>query len=142
MKKIFTILFCLIFISCLQAQNIEAKSFDLSGYNLVANEEVYEIVEQMPDYPGGIKALLKYIEDSIIYPTAAKERGEKGRVVVRFVVKKDSTIGDVEILRGVSPELNKEAIRVIKSISGFIPGKRNGIPVNVWFTLPVSFKLF
>ena len=130
------------FTLCLQAQNIAVKSFDLSRYNLVANEEVYEVAEQMPDYPGGRKALLNYIEDSIIYPTAAKERGEKGRVVVRFVIKKDSTIGDVEILRGVSPELDKEAIRVIKSITGFIPGKQNGKPVNVWYTLPVSFKLY
>ena len=108
----------------------------------ISNEELLESVEQMPTYPGGLKALMQFIGNKLIYPDVARNKGEQGRVVARFVVKKDGTIGDVQILSGVSPELDQEAIRVIKSITGFIPGKQNGKPVNVWYTLPISFKLY
>ena len=105
------------------------------------DNQVLEVVEQMPTFPGGQKALLQYISENIKYPSIAQENGIQGRVVVRFVVKKDGSVGDVQILRGVDATLDKEAIRVVKSIPNFIPGKQNGHAVNVWFTLPVSFKL-
>ena len=105
------------------------------------DNQVLEVVEQMPTFPGGQKALLQYISENIKYPSIAQENGIQGRVVVRFVVKKDGTVGDVQILRGVDATLDKEAVRVVKSIPNFIPGKQNGHAVNVWFTLPVSFKL-
>ena len=106
-----------------------------------APEQVLDVVEQMPTFPGGQKALLQYISDNIKYPSIAQENGIQGRVVVRFVVKKDGSVGEVQVLRGVDATLDKEAIRVVKSIPNFIPGKQNGHAVNVWFTLPVSFKL-
>lgn len=105
------------------------------------DNQVLEVVEQMPTFPGGQKALLQYISENIKYPSIAQENGIQGRVVVRFVVKKDGSVGDVQILRGVDATLDKEAVRVVKSIPNFIPGKQNGHAVNVWFTLPVSFKL-
>ncbi|MBR3608687.1 MAG: energy transducer TonB [Bacteroidales bacterium] len=121
--------------------DIESGVYSATNSFVAGAEEICDVVEQMPTYPGGQKALLQYIADNIKYPRTAQEKGIQGRVVVRFVVKKDGTIGDVQIFRGVSDELNQEAIRVIKSITGFIPGYQNGKPVNVWHTLPVSFKL-
>ncbi len=121
--------------------DIESGVYSVSNGFVAGTEEIYNVVEQMPTYPGGQKALLEYINESIKYPIAAQETGAQGRVVARFVVKKDGTIGDVEILRGLIPELNQEAIRVVKSITGFIPGYQNGKPVNVWYTVIVSFKL-
>lgn len=105
------------------------------------DNQVLEVVEQMPTFPGGPKALMQYISENIKYPTIAQENGIQGRVVVRFVVKKDGSVGEVQILRGVDAALDKEAVRVVKSIPNFIPGKQNGHAVNVWFTLPVAFKL-
>mgnify|MGYP003289033535 FL=1 len=105
------------------------------------DNQVLEVVEQMPTFPGGQKALLQYISDNIKYPSIAQENGIQGRVVVRFVVKKDGSVGEVQVLRGVDATLDKEAVRVVKSIPNFIPGKQNGHAVNVWFTLPVQFKL-
>ncbi len=75
------------------------------------------------------------------YPEEAAKNDIQGRVTVQFVVKKDGSIGEVKVVRGVSPELDAEAIRVIKSMPAFEPGKMNGEPVNVWYTLPLSFKL-
>lgn len=105
------------------------------------DNQVLEVVEQMPQFPGGQKALLQYISDNIKYPSIAQENGIQGRVVVRFVVKRDGSVGEVQVLRGVDATLDKEAVRVVKSIPNFIPGKQNGHAVNVWFTLPVQFKL-
>lgn len=105
------------------------------------DNQVLDVVEQMPTFPGGQKALLQYISDNIKYPTIAQENGIQGRVIVRFVVKKDGSIGDVQVLRGVDSSLDKEAVRVVQSLPKFIPGKQNGHAVNVWFNLPVSFKL-
>ena len=105
------------------------------------NNQVLEVVEQMPTFPGGQKALLQYISENIKYPSIAQENGIQGRVVVRFIVKKDGSVGEVQILRGVNASLDNEAIRVVKSLPNFIPGKQNGHPVNVWYTLPISFKL-
>lgn len=103
--------------------------------------QVFESVEQMPMFPGGQEELLRYVASHLKYPTMAAENNIQGRVVVKFVVTKNGTIGDVQILRPRDPDLDKEAVRVVKSLPTFIPGKMNGQPVNVWFTLPVNFKL-
>lgn len=120
-----------------------AQTKDIQKVNCQFNslDDVSNIVEQMPTYQGGQRALLEYIRDNIKYPIAAQEAGVEGKVIVRFVVKKDGTVGDAQIFVGSTPELNQEAIRVVKSITGFIPGYQNGKPVNVWHTVPVSFKL-
>lgn len=107
----------------------------------VEENKVFESVEQMPQFPGGDAELLKYISTHIKYPTMAAENNIQGRVVVQFVVTKTGSIGEVRVLRPRDPDLDKEAVRVVKTLPNFIPGKMNGQPVNVWYTLPVMFKL-
>ena len=104
-------------------------------------EEIFTAVEQMPQFPGGEAELLKYIATHIKYPTMAAENNIQGRGVVKFVVKKDGQVGDVVVLRGKDPDLDKEAQRVVKTLPNFIPGKMNGQAVSVWYTLPINFKL-
>jgi protein TonB len=104
-------------------------------------EKVFEAVEQNPEFPGGVEALYKWLSDNINYPAAAAEENIQGRVVVRFVVSKTGEVSQVTILRGKHPALDKEALRVVKKLPRFIPGKQNGQAVNVWYTLPVNFKL-
>lgn len=107
----------------------------------VEEEEVYIIVEQMPGFPGGEEALLKYISDHIEYPTMVVERGIEGRVTVRFVVNKDGYVQDVTVIRGVHELLDKEAVRVIQSLPRWNPGKQNGVAVAVYYNVPVNFTL-
>ena len=104
-------------------------------------EEVFRAVEQMPRLPGGEAELMKYLSSHINYPTMAMENNVQGRVVVQFVVTKTGKIGEVKVVRSVDRDLDKEAVRVCKTLPDFIPGKMNGQAVNVWYTLPVSFKL-
>jgi len=104
-------------------------------------EEIFTAVEQMPQFPGGEGELLKYISTHIKYPPMAAENNIQGRVVVKFVVKKDGNVGEVVVLRGKDPDLDKEAQRVVKTLPKFIPGKMNGRAVQVWYTLPINFKL-
>ena len=104
-------------------------------------EKVFTAVEQMPQFPGGEAELMKYFSNNIKYPTMAMENNIQGRVVVQFVVTKSGKIGEVKVVRSKDPDLDKEAVRVVKSLPNFIPGKMNGQAVNVWYTLPITFKL-
>lgn len=104
-------------------------------------EQVFQSVEQMPQFPGGEAELMKYIADHLRYPTMAAENNIQGRVVVQFVVTKTGAIGEVKVVRSRDVDLDKEAVRVVKSLPKFIPGRMNGQPVNVWYTLPINFKL-
>lgn len=104
-------------------------------------EEVFTHVEQMPKFPGGDAELYKFISKNLNYPAMAIENNVQGRVVVQFVVTKDGSIGNVKVVRSVDRDLDNEAIRVCKKLPKFIPGKQNGQPVSVWYTLPVTFKL-
>ena len=103
--------------------------------------KVFTAVEQMPAFPGGEAALMKWISDHIRYPSIAQENNIQGRVTVQFVVTKNGSIGEVKVVRSKDPDLDKEAVRVVKSLPKFQPGKMNGQPVNVWYTLPINFKL-
>ena len=103
--------------------------------------EVFISVEQMPQFPGGDAALLKYLSSHINYPPMAAESNIQGRVVVQFVVDKTGKVGEVMVIRSVDKELDREAVRVCKSLPKFVPGRQNGQPVSVWYTLPVTFKL-
>lgn len=107
----------------------------------VDDNKVFTAVEQQPTFPGGDAALLKYISDHIRYPPTCQENGIQGRVVVQFVVTKTGHVGEVKVVRGKDPDLDKEAQRVVKSLPKFNPGKMNGNAVNVWYTLPINFKL-
>ena len=104
-------------------------------------ETVFQTVEQMPSFPGGMQALNKYLKDNLRYPTIAAENGVSGRVVLRFVVSKSGKIENVEVLGPVDRALDEEAVRVVKSMPAWVPGKQNGNAVAVYYTLPVTFVL-
>ncbi len=103
--------------------------------------KVFDVVEQMPSYPGGMSALMQYLSSNIKYPVIAEENGIQGRVICTFVVERDGSITDVKVVKSVDPSLDKEAMRVIKSMPHWIPGKQNGSAVRVKYTLPVTFRL-
>lgn len=107
----------------------------------VDSSKAFRAVEEMPQFPGGDAALMKYLRDNISYPQRAVEKGIQGRVVVQFVVTKTGEIGEVKVIRGVDSDIDNEAIRLCKSLPKFIPGKMNGQVVDVWYTLPVTFAL-
>ena len=107
----------------------------------VKAEQVFTSVEQMPQFPGGEVALMKYLQSHINYPPMAAENNVQGRVVVQFVVEKTGSIGEVKIVRSVDKDLDREAARVCKSLPKFTPGRQNGQAVSVWYTLHVNFKL-
>ena len=105
-------------------------------------EVVFVVVEKMPEFPGGQQALFKYLSENVKYPVIAQENGIQGRVICQFVVNRDGSIVDVEVVRsGGDPSLDKEAIRVIKSMPKWKPGQQRGKPVRVKYTVPVNFKL-
>ena len=102
---------------------------------------IFEVVEQRPSFPGGDAALMSWLSQNIKYPLVAAEMAIQGRVIVQFVVEKDGSITDVKVAKSVDPSLDKEAARVIKSMPHWIPGRQNGSPVRVRYTVPVTFKL-
>jgi len=103
--------------------------------------QVFFIVEDMPEFPGGELALRKYIANSIKYPVIAQENGIQGKVYVTFVVDKDGGVSDARIARGVDPSLDKEALRVVNTLPKWKPGKQRGKPVRVSYTVPINFVL-
>lgn len=103
--------------------------------------QVFSIVEDMPEFPGGDTALMQYIAKSIKYPIIAQENGIQGRVVVTFVVNQQGKAVEAQVVRGVDPALDKEALRVIGTLPAWKPGKQRGKPVRVKFTVPVLFRL-
>ena len=104
-------------------------------------EEIFRSVEQMPQFPGGDAALMKFLQSHINYPPMAAENNVQGKVILQFVVEKDGKVGEVKVARSVDKDLDREAIRVVKTLPRFTPGRQNGQPVRVWYTLPVTFKL-
>mgnify|MGYP003291256366 FL=1 len=104
-------------------------------------EEVFLVVEESPEFPGGQKALMKYFSDNVRYPVVAAENGIQGRVICQFTVWKDGTIRDIVVLKGVDKSLDKEAIRLIENMPKWNPGKQRGKAVSCKFTVPVSFRL-
>lgn len=106
-----------------------------------AEPEPFVVVEEMPSFPGGDVALLKYIGDHTQYPEVAKENNIQGRVIIRFCVTSKGGVSQVSVLKGVDPELDKEAIRVVNTLPTFKPGKQGGKPVPVWYMVPITFTL-
>jgi len=104
-------------------------------------DDVFVVVDEMPLYPGGIEALRMFLAQNVKYPVKAQEKGTQGKVYVNFVVEKDGSVGMAKIARGVSPELDAEALRVVKLLSNWSPGKNNGKSVRVSYTLPINFAL-
>lgn len=104
-------------------------------------EKVFDVVEQMPSFPGGPSALMEWLSNNVKYPVVAQENNVQGRVVVSFVVERDGSITDVKVVRGVDPSLDKEASRVVRAMPRWIPGKQNGSAVRVKYNVPVAFRL-
>lgn len=103
--------------------------------------KVFEVVEEMPSFPGGNGALMSYLNSNTKYPVVAQENGVQGRVIISFVVERDGSISDVKVARSVDPSLDREAQRVVKSMPRWTPGKQNGQTVRVKYTVPVVFRL-
>ena len=120
---------------------------DWSDFNIKDwTEEDYDqltfnVVEKMPEFEGGVENMMKFLQTNIKYPEEAKKKGTQGRVVVQFVVEKDGSIVESKVVKSVSPELDAEALRVVKAMPKWIPGEQRGKKVRVLFTLPVSFKI-
>lgn len=104
-------------------------------------EKIFTAVEESPKFPGGEAEMYKWLSRNIRYPEMAQQNNIQGRVTVQFVVEKNGSIGEVKVVRGKDPDLDKEAVRVVKAMPNFIPGKMNGQAVRVWYTLPINFKL-
>ena len=104
-------------------------------------EEIFMVVEQMPEFPGGMAELMKFLSTNIKYPTIAQENGIQGRVIVQFVVNQDGSIVDPVVMRSVDPYLDKEALRVISTMPKWKPGMQRGKAVRVKYTVPVTFRL-
>jgi periplasmic protein TonB len=130
--------------------NVEVKNDQVVEEVQQAKEEVQEVeaepepfvvVEEMPMFPGGDAALLTYISEHTNYPEVAKENNIQGRVIVRFCVTSKGGVSQVTVLKGVDPELDKEAVRVVGTLPTFKPGKQGGKPVPVWYMVPITFTL-
>lgn len=106
-----------------------------------SQDEVYGFVEQMPEFPGGMDAMQSFIRDGIRYPAMAKEAGVQGKVICQFVIDQDGRISQVKVLRGIGYGCDEEALRVIRAMPAWKPGRQNGQAVRVQFNLPIAFKL-
>jgi protein TonB len=120
--------------------NLEAETGPSEEEEAEGNQ-IFTIVEQQPEFPGGESALLKYLGDHIKYPAFAQENGIQGRVTLSFTVEKDGSIANIEVMRSPADELSKEAVRVVSTMPKWKPGKQRGKPVRVKYVLPVVFRL-
>jgi TonB family protein len=137
MNKLTLLLICLLSFSI-------SKLYSQEEVDTTATEEEYLETDfhlTPAEYPGGEDSLLRFIMGNVRYPAEAQDKRKQGVVMVKFVVEKDGTIGEVKILKGVYPSIDEEAIRVIKSLPNFIPAKKNGEKVRAWFRLPIRFTL-
>jgi protein TonB len=118
---------------------------ELDKHKVIVQEEkkpeIYTHVEEMPQFPGGDTELMKWLTSNLQYPVIAAEQGIQGRVTLRFVVKPDGSVDDVQIQKSLDPNCDKEALRVVKKMPKWIPGRQNGNPVYVYYSLPVTFRL-
>ena len=120
---------------------------DIDEYDVVTvepepeEEEIFMVVEDQPEFPGGTAALLEYLRKNIKYPAICRENNIQGRVLVTFIVNKDGAIVEPEVVKSVNPSLDKEALRVISQMPNWKPGSQRGKPVRVKYTVPVNFRL-
>ena len=107
----------------------------------LSSSKVFDVVEQMPQYPGGPQALFTYLATRLQYPAVAEENGVQGRVIVTFVISEDGSVTDAKIAKSVDPSLDKEALRLVRSMPKWTPGRQNGKAERVRYTVPVTFRL-
>lgn len=123
-------------------QKVEVKYVPVQVVEEEPEEQtIFEVVENMPEFPGGMAACLQFLAKNIKYPTIAQENGTQGRVIIQFVVNKDGSIVDPKVVRSVDPYLDKEALRVILTMPKWKPGMQRGKSVRVKYTVPVMFRL-
>ena len=145
-RTLLLVLISLFAISCLiQAQDKKTTGYLVDSSIVIdpgANGDyLIDFIEQMPQFPGGEEKLLKFISKNIIYPEKAKNEKIEGRVFCKFIVNRDGSVSDIKVVRSLDASCDAEAIRVLKLLPKFIPGMQDKIPVRVWYTLPVIFKL-
>ena len=130
MNKYIFSLICFLFMMALP-MNAQSES----------STKVYDAVDEMPSFPGGLNGLMTFLSQNMVYPVTAQENGVQGRVTVSFVVETDGSITDVKVARSVDPFLDREAMRIVKAMPKWTPGKKDGKPVRVKYTVPVVFRL-
>ena len=118
--------------------NVKAKE---PAEEIDTDNDAFNVVEQMPEFPGGSIELMKFLSENVKYPEAASKAGTQGRVVAQFIVEADGSISNVKVLKNVSDEIDAEAVRVIKAMPKWKPGMQKGQPVRVKYTIPVTFRL-
>lgn len=133
-------------ISVADVKGVEGGNVDIADVKqavaeVVEPEKIWDVIEQMPSFPGGDGELMSFLSKNIKYPVIAQENGIQGKVILGFVVSKTGAISDINVLRSLDASCDKEAIRVVKLLPKWIPGKQNGENVNVRYTLPVVFRL-
>ena len=117
------------------------ESNDAGSEDVPEHDVVFDVVEQMPTFPGGQMELMKFIAENVRYPKEAEEKGKQGRVVLTFIVEKDGSVSNIDVAKKVCDELDAEAVRVVSSMPKWTSGKQNGRNVRVKYTIPVTFKL-
>ena len=131
--KLLSLIISLFACSLLVAQEQPIQKVDVNG--------VYLIPDKMPEYPGGVPAMMKFLSSNVKYPVEAQKNAISGRVIVQFVVMEDGTLSQAKVIRGVDPLLDEEALRVVKEMPKWTPGKQRGKEVRVKYTVPIAFKL-
>lgn len=126
---------------CVENKSDVKSNHELNKEHDDSNDDIYVAAEQMPEFVGGMGALMRWLGQNIVYPMEALDDGISGRVIMKFVIEKDGTISNPEIVKGVHPLLDAEAFRVISIMPKWTPAKKNGQPIRCYFTLPVSFVL-
>ena len=120
---------------------IGEKAVESSAPKKVFKGKVYDLVDEMPSFPGGLEELYKWIDNNVQYPAVARENGIEGRVILKFIVEKDGSLSDSTVIHSVHPMVDREALRLVGQMPKWNPGRRAGVPVRVRYCLPIKFKL-
>lgn len=141
MKKVWMVMVLVGLLTCRTATAQETIIPYRPGFGPVDEGKVYDVVEQMPSFPGGPAAMMEFISRSIVYPVSALKQELQGRVIVSFIVERDGRLSNAKVVKSVAPDLDKEALRIVKKMPRWIPGQQNGRKVKVKYTVPVTFRL-
>lgn len=141
MKKVWIVFLLVGLLSCTTATAQETIIPYRPGCGPVDEEKVYDVVEQMPSFPGGTAAMMEFIKRTKVYPVSALKQNIQGRVIITFIVEKDGSLTNAKVIKSVNQDLDKEAMRVIKKMPHWIPGQQTYHKVRVRYILPVIFRL-
>ena len=141
MKKVWMVMVLVGLLTCRTATAQETIIPYRPGFGPVDEGKVYDVVEQMPSFPGGPAAMMEFISRSIVYPVSALKQELQGRVIVSFIVERDGRLSNAKVVKSVAPDLDKEALRIVKKMPRWIPGQQNGRKVKVKYTVPITFCL-